>query len=212
MGRGRPMLIRNRQSSDSPTPQVGQSQSTIGPLTIVADNMTNEDEDRAIEDAKKGDTELLIKDINGKIFQNSFETPKRGEKEEEEIEKLDEKSEQELLSNLSSSTEIEQETKEHNLRRSIRSTKTNPITRLNNPVSSDYTKHSQKTKQPGNNTRHQLNTIAEQDCPERHFDDRTSTTDAAGNTAATQRLGWTTASKGNNTPHLLILTQSCIGE
>ena len=132
----------------------------------------------------------------------AIETPKRGEKEEEETEKMDKNSELELLSNLSSSTEIEQETKEHNLRRSKRLTKTNPIVRRNNPVPSDYRNYSQKTKQPGNNTRHQLNTANEQACPERHFDDRTTITDAAGNTAATQRFGWTTASKEKNTPPL----------
>ena len=41
-----------------------------------------------------------------------------------------------LRSNLSSSTETEQETKVHNLRKSKRLTKTNPIVRLNNPVPS----------------------------------------------------------------------------
>ena len=77
--------------------------------------MTNEDVNRAIEDAKKVDTELHIKDTNDKVFQNGFETTKRGEKEEK-TEKMDEISEIELLRNLSSSTEVEQETKEHNLR------------------------------------------------------------------------------------------------
>ena len=60
--------------------------------------MTSEAVDRAIEDTKKADTELHIKDINGKVFQNNSETPERGE-EEEEIGKLDENSELELLSN-----------------------------------------------------------------------------------------------------------------
>ena len=78
--------------------------------------MTSAGVDRAIEDARKADTELHIKDINGKVYQNTLETPKRGE-EEEELGKLDENTELELLTNLSSSTEIEQETKEHNLRR-----------------------------------------------------------------------------------------------
>ena len=114
--------------------------------------MTNEDVDRAIEDAKKANTELHIRDKNGKVFRNNYETPKRGE--EEEIWKPDENSELELLSNLSTSIEIEQKTKEHNLRRSIHLTKTNPIVGLNNPVHSDHSKYSQKTKQPGNNARH----------------------------------------------------------
>ena len=100
LGRERPKLIRNSRSSGSPgaSSQAGQSQTTIGPLTIVAENMTSEAVDRAIEDTKKADTELPIKDINGKVFQNNSETPERGE-EEEEIGKLDENSELELLSN-----------------------------------------------------------------------------------------------------------------
>ena len=52
----------------------------------------------------------------------------------------------ELISNLSSSTEIKQGTKENNLRRSKSLTKTNPIIRLNNPVSSDYRKYRQKVE------------------------------------------------------------------
>ena len=81
-------------------------------------------------------------DSNGKVSHNVTNTPKRGEEEEDELEN----SELELLSNLSSSTEIEQENKEHNLRRSKRLTKTNPITRLNNPVPSDYRKYRQKAQ------------------------------------------------------------------
>ena len=64
------------------------------------------------------------------MFQNKFENPTR-RKEEKEIGKINETSDLELLSILSSSTEIEQETKEHKLRRSKRLTKTNPIVRLN---------------------------------------------------------------------------------
>ena len=86
--------------------------------------------------------------INFKLL---YGAPNRGKKEDD-IKKIDENSELELLNNLSSSTEIEQETKEHNLRRSKRSTKTHLIARLNNPVPSDYRKYSQKTKQPGNDT------------------------------------------------------------
>ena len=74
--------------------------------------MTSEAVDRAIEDARKADTEIHIKDTNGKVFQNTLKTQKRGkEEEEEELGKLDENSELELSSNLRSSTEIEQETK-----------------------------------------------------------------------------------------------------
>ena len=51
--------------------------------------MTTEDVDRAIEDAERDNTETHIKDINGKVFRSIFETPKRGEEEEEKIGKLD---------------------------------------------------------------------------------------------------------------------------
>ena len=106
-------MIRNRQSSGSPggSPQTVQSQTTNVPMTIVAENMTSEAVDRAIEDARKADTEIHIKDTNGKVFQNTLKTRKRGKEEEEELGKLDENSELELSSNLRSSTEIEQETK-----------------------------------------------------------------------------------------------------
>ena len=132
-------------------------------MTIVAEIMTSEAADRAIEDVRKADTEIHIKDTNGKVFQNTSKTPKRGKEEDEELRKLEENSELELLSNLSSSIEIEQETKEHNLRRSKRVTKTNPIIRLNNPVPSDYRKYCQKTE-PTGEPEQRLNTTAEQAC------------------------------------------------
>ena len=132
-------------SSASPegSPQTVQSQDTFGLMTIVTENMTTEAVDRAIEDPREADTEVHIKDLNGKVSHNNTKTPKRGEEEEDELEN----SEPELLSDLSSRTEIEQETKEHNLRRSKRLTKTNPIIRLNNPVPSDYRKYRQKAQQ-----------------------------------------------------------------
>ena len=123
MGRGRPKLVRNRQSSDSPGGHHKQASRKqlldLGPLATVAENMTNEDVDRAIEDAEKDNTEIHIKEIKGKVFQNKYETPKRGE-EEEKVGKMHENFQLELRSNLSSSIEIEQETKEQNLRRSKR--------------------------------------------------------------------------------------------
>ena len=102
LGRGRPKLIRNRQRSDSlgGSPQTVQSQTTIGPMTVVAESMTSEAVDRAIEDARKADTEIHIKDTNGNVFHYTLKTPKKGQ-EEEELGKLDENSELELLSNLS---------------------------------------------------------------------------------------------------------------
>ena len=80
LGRGRPNLIRNRQSSDSPggSRQTVQIQTTNGTMTIVAENMTSEDVDRAIEDARKADTEIHIKDTNGKVLQNTLKPPKEG--------------------------------------------------------------------------------------------------------------------------------------
>ena len=143
LGRGRPLkVVKNRLSSASPggsSPTV-QSQTTFGPMTIVTENMTTEAVDRSIEDAREADTEIHLKDHNGKVSHNIIKSPKRGEEEEDELEN----SELELLSNLSSSTEIEQETKEHNLRRSKHLPKTNSIIRLNNPVPSDYRKYRQK--------------------------------------------------------------------
>ena len=85
-------------------------------MTIVTENMTTEAVDRAIEDAREADTEIHLKDSNGKVSHNVIKSLKKEEEEEDELEN----SELELLSNLSSSSEIEQETKEHNLRRSKR--------------------------------------------------------------------------------------------
>ena len=115
--------------------------------------MTDAEVDRVIEDARRANTELHIRDNNGKVIQNNYQNPKRGE--EDNIEKNyfeEETSELELLNNLSSSTEIEQDTKEHNLRRSKRLTKTNPIVRLNNPLPSVYRKYRQKTENGRENT------------------------------------------------------------
>ena len=47
-------------------------------MTIVKEIMTSEAVDRATEDARKADTEIHIKDTNGKVFQNTSKTPKRG--------------------------------------------------------------------------------------------------------------------------------------
>ena len=57
--------------------------SQTGPLTIVPANMTDEDVDRANEDARRANTELHIRDSNGKVFQSNSEKPNRGEEEEE---------------------------------------------------------------------------------------------------------------------------------
>ena len=120
----------------------------LGPLTIITENMTDTDIDRIIEDAKQNDTELFIKDLNGKVTHNYNNTVHGGEENKEKNNLETETSDLELISNLSSSTEIEQETKEHNLRRSKRLTKTNPIIRFNNPITSDYRKHGKQTECP----------------------------------------------------------------
>ena len=41
--------------------------------------MTSEAVDRAIEDTRKADTEIHIKDTNGKVFQNTLKNPQKRE-------------------------------------------------------------------------------------------------------------------------------------
>ena len=74
--------------------------------------------------------------MNGKVTQTLTKFSTGGE--EDITDNFSETSELEPLSNLSSSTEREQDTKAINLHRSKRLTETNPIIRLNNPVLSDY--------------------------------------------------------------------------
>ena len=40
----------------------------MGPLTIIATNMTVTEVDRAIEGAKRADQEFFNRDVNGKVF------------------------------------------------------------------------------------------------------------------------------------------------
>ena len=82
IGRGRPKLIRDRQNSGSPgeTLTSPDQQSGIGPLTVVTENMTDAEIDRVIEDARKANTELHLKD-NGKVIQNNYQSPKGGEED-----------------------------------------------------------------------------------------------------------------------------------
>ena len=121
-GRGRPKLIRDRTSPNSPQtsadnePTQGNS---MGPLTKVTTNMTDTKVDRAIEDAKSADQEVFVRDENRKVFTDDKPHPSTFEDNLEN-------SELDLASNLSSSTEIETEEKEP-LRRSKRLTKTNPF-------------------------------------------------------------------------------------
>ena len=99
-GRGRPKLVRDRTNSNS-----SQITTTPGALTIVAKSMTDTEVDRAIEDAKQADKEILIRDENGKVFTdnntNSFTLKDNFEN-----------SDLELARNLSSCTEIDTAKKE----------------------------------------------------------------------------------------------------
>ena len=141
IGRGRPKLIRDRTSPNSPQtsadnePTQGNS---MGPLTIVTTIMTDTEVDRAIEDAKSADQEVFIRDENGKVFTDD-------KPHSSPFEDNLENSELDLASNLSSSTEIETQEKEL-LRRSKRLTKTNPILRYNNLFCRDYRSHRRKAE------------------------------------------------------------------
>ena len=91
--------------------------------------MTDTKINRAIEDARQANDELFIRDDNGKVFKNLTSFPKTGEENNFENSELD------LISNLSSSTELKADIKheeEKTVRRSKRLTKTNPIVRYNN--------------------------------------------------------------------------------
>ena len=72
--------MRNRQSSGStggsPIP-MDQSHDSSGSLTITAESMTDTEIDRIIEDAKKVNIELHIKDTNSKVTQNFNEREER---------------------------------------------------------------------------------------------------------------------------------------
>ena len=131
-GRGKPRFIRNREVSASPKKQPGTSRNKpVGPLTINTEQISASDIERVINDTQQSGQDLHIKDINGKVSST-----------------ID--SDLELASNLSSITEIDKNleiTQETNLRRSKRLTKTNPVSRLNNPVNqSDYRKHRKTSK------------------------------------------------------------------
>ena len=77
LGRGRSKLIRNRENSGSPghsPTQLDQQLSITGPLTIVADNMTDAEVDRVIKDAREANTEIQIRDHNGKVIQSEYKS------------------------------------------------------------------------------------------------------------------------------------------
>ena len=105
--------------------------------------MTDTEVDRAIEDAKQADQEILIRDENGKVFTDNNTNLYI-------LKDNFENSDLEPASNLGSSTEIDTEEKEP-VRRLKRLTKTNPIIRYINSICHDYRKHRKKTEF-GNNT------------------------------------------------------------
>ena len=73
LGRGRPKLNHNCQETDSsggPT-HTSQTQGNTGLLVIVAANMTDEDKDRAIKDAKEANSEIHIRNSNVEEFRNN---------------------------------------------------------------------------------------------------------------------------------------------
>ena len=98
-GRSRPKLVRDRTNSNS-----SQTTTTPGALTIVPKNMTDTEVDRAIEDAKQADQEILISDENGNVFTDNNTNSCT-------LKDNFENSDLELASNLSSSTEIDTEEK-----------------------------------------------------------------------------------------------------
>ena len=49
-------------------------------MTIITENMTSEAVDRAIEDARETETEIHLKDPNGKASHNEIKSPKKGRK------------------------------------------------------------------------------------------------------------------------------------
>ena len=147
-GRGRPLkLTRDRQISSPHQNSPGETNNT-GPVTITTANMTDTEVDRSIEASRQANEELFFRDDNGKILKNLTSFPHTGEENNFENSELD------LVSNLSSSTELEADIKheeEKTVRRSKRLTKTNPIIRYNNPICHDYRKH-RRNAEFGSNT------------------------------------------------------------
>ena len=114
--RGRPKLIRSQEQSTSPEKRPGNGENKqLGPLTIDTDQMSDSDIEQIMSDTQQSGQDL-IRDINSKVFYNTFEQGNE--------------SDSEVVSNLSSSTDIENEIEnieETNLRRTKRLTHINPI-------------------------------------------------------------------------------------
>ena len=148
-GRGRPVkLVRDRNNSGSPGPSTpntaGQDEVSPPRLTLNADQLSIEDLNEVIRDAREASQPIQIRDQNGKAnFNNSI----CGGEEDSEFE---------FNSDICSSTELEIDPGESvktrvegtELRRSKRLTKTNPIVRLNNPQMYDFHRKCHKRAQP----------------------------------------------------------------
>ena len=132
-GRRRPRLIGKYQSHGSPT-QLDHPHRSTNLLTVIAEKMTDVEIDSVIYEGRRTNTDLHIKDKNGKVLQNHSKKLNGGEKVNVENTLEAETSELELISSLCSNTEVDKDTKEHNLGRSKCLTKTNHLIRLNNPV------------------------------------------------------------------------------
>ena len=110
--------------------------------------MTETKIDRAIDDARQANEELFIRNDDGKVFKNHTSFPNTGNDNSFEISELD------LAGNLSSSTEVEADTKreeEKTVRRLRKLTKTTAIVRYNNPIRHDYRKHRRNVELVCNN-------------------------------------------------------------
>ena len=179
--------------------QSNQSKDGMGPLTITAENMTDTEIDCIIEDAKKANKELHIKDTNGKVTQTLNER-------EKDIENNSETSELELLSNLSSSTEIEQDPKENNIRRSKRLTNRYHLI-TGNTVNNRPGKQPGIRRKPDLFNEHSHNrTVQETKTDRRTNDDLTRTT------ANTKAEPWNTPIKKKSLPLSVISRPIAKGE
>ena len=137
--RGKPMQKRERSGSSSPHSTPGDTNKSIGPLTITT-NMTDTEINRAINDAKQANEELFIRDENGKVFNNNNIFSNTGEENSFDLD---------FANNLSSSTGLETDVKQEEekiARISKRLTKTNPIVRYNIPVCHDYRNYRRKAE------------------------------------------------------------------
>ena len=81
---GQPKVIHNRETSGSSGHsliQMDQQQSNTGPLTIVAQIMTDAEVDGVIKVGRHTNTEIQLRDHNGKVNQREYKNPNRGEED-----------------------------------------------------------------------------------------------------------------------------------